>query len=1482
MVSILLININRVFAQTVQPIPKQTSSGWTTNNPFHTDVFVENKGQFNDWAKSTLPILYAVNNADKIFFTKQGVIFRVQKQDSLSEEERENQEHNTKEKDQEEEEKMFFVSMNWEGCNPNVELIVSDVSEGYYTFAEKGYENVKAKGYKKLLYKDLYHNIDVEYTIPAKGGIKYKIVLHPGANPSLLKMNYSGDVEELKTNYEGNTIIESLAGAIIDHAPLSYYEESKQALKSSFKISNNTVSFKLHTSSPSQQTIIIDPWTTTSTSLDTNNIALDIDYDIYGNVFVSGGSYPFKLSKYSNTGAHLWTFTNPSNWGFPQEYSKFCVLPNSGTTFIAEGSLFTGTSNRIMKIDYNGVLNYTSQGFGQNNEIWHMFYNNCSRQLIGFGGGTNSTHNIKLIADTNLSSGTSKCFNGLSCSRNDIASSIMDNNGDFYALMTSNVCTTVEGHLQKSLYSTSYSPPLAFDVQSYCTFNELQSLHGISGSIKTVRANALALNNNYVFTYDGKTLKVWDKTIGSLLDSIIVDNTYATGNLRVHEGIDVDGCNTIYVGGSSKVHVYTFTGNSFTTLSPITANITGNVHDVKLNRSSGKLYVCGNGFVTEAIPPIACFISQIQTILTVTTDSCVGSACVKATGGIPPYHYQWSNGSTDSCITNLFTGVYTVTLTDNSCAYTYHIDTVTINSLINLAIAPFNPVICKGDSITLVALSTNTDIAYHWNTGSNENAIRVAPSANTSYNITVNNSTCSANTSVVVNVNPIKQTTINPVICQGTSFHVGTHYYNSTGIYVDTLSTSLGCDSIITTKLIVNPTKQTTLNPVICQGKIFHVGIHSYSATGIYKDTLTTYLGCDSIVTTNLTVNSSINIAQYSPICQGEIYPVGTHVYTTAGTYLDSLTSIITGCDSIVTTILSIYPVYHINVNKTICQGKIYHVGIHNYTTSGTYIDTLTTYYLSCDSIITSNLTVNPVKDIIINPVICQGEIVTIGTHTYNIAGTYIDTLSTSLGCDSIITTNLTVNPTKQTTLNPVICQGEAVTIGTHSYTIAGVYNDTLSTSLGCDSIITINLTVNPTKQTTLNPVICQGEIFNVGVHFYNTSGTYIDSLTTFLGCDSIITTNLTVKPIYNITDNKTICEGEVVSVGTNNYNNTGTYIDTLSTSLGCDSIITTYLTVNPVKVSTINPIICQGEFYQIGVHAYNTAGTYKDTLSTSLGCDSIVTTNLIIIPQYNIILNRFICQGQMYQVGIHNYTTTGIYKDTLTTLNSGCDSIITTNLFVNPIKHTTVNPVICQGEAYYMDSHPYTLAGTYVDTLITSIGCDSIVTINLLVVPFPIINLGNDSTLCYGQSLSLDATYQYATYLWQDNSTNPTYNVNHEGTYYVKLSIDSNCFANDTINIYYKYCDTSIYIPNSFTPNGDGLNDVFTIKTNYNFINFKLVIYDRWGELLFESDDINKGWDGTYKGKVAPLNVYIYQFTGTIKETGENIKKTGRVTVVR
>ncbi len=167
--------------------------------------------------------------------------------------------------------------------------------------------------------------------------------------------------------------------------------------------------------------------------------------------------------------------------------------------------------------------------------------------------------------------------------------------------------------------------------------------------------------------------------------------------------------------------------------------------------------------------------------------------------------------------------------------------------------------------------------------------------------------------------------------------------------------------------------------------------------------------------------------------------------------------------------------------------------------------------------------------------------------------------------------------------------------------------------------------------------------------------------------------------------------------------------------------------------------------------------------------------------------------------------------------------------------------------------------------------------------------SLGNDTTLCVGQSLTLSPNMPNATYTWQDGSHDSIFKVTHAGTYWVRAYFaDYNITTYDTINIMYKDCDTTekiipdIYIPNSFTPNGDGKNDVFKVVSLYEFSEFKLSIYNRWQGLLFDSDDINIGWDGTYKGKPVPLGVYVYQLTATIKDTGEQRKITGRVTVVR
>jgi uncharacterized repeat protein (TIGR03803 family) len=175
------------------------------------------------------------------------------------------------------------------------------------------------------------------------------------------------------------------------------------------------------------------------------------------------------------------------------------------------------------------------------------------------------------------------------------------------------------------------------------------------------------------------------------------------------------------------------------------------------------------------------------------------------------------------------------------------------------------------------------------------------------------------------------------------------------------------------------------------------------------------------------------------------------------------------------------------------------------------------------------------------------------------------------------------------------ICPGESVTVGSSTYNATGVFTDVLQAVTGCDSIVTTNLTVRSANTFIQSPTLCAGESITVGANTYNTSATYIDVLTSLVtGCDSTVTTNLTVRPPNTFTQSPVICQGESVTVGNNTYTTSNTYIDVLTSVVtGCDSTVTTNLTVelctgiNNHEVSDIiiypNPVK-----FEITVSGYN------------------------------------------------------------------------------------------------------------------------------------------------------------------------------------------------------------------------------------------------------------------------------------------------------
>ncbi len=141
------------------------------------------------------------------------------------------------------------------------------------------------------------------------------------------------------------------------------------------------------------------------------------------------------------------------------------------------------------------------------------------------------------------------------------------------------------------------------------------------------------------------------------------------------------------------------------------------------------------------------------------------------------------------------------------------------------------------------------------------------------------------------------------------------------------------------------------------------------------------------------------------------------------------------------------------------------------------------------------------------------------------------------------------------------------------------------------------------------------------------------------------------------------------------------------------------------------------------------------------------------------------------------------------------------------------------------------------------------------MVYPEPKAFIGLDTALCEYEEKELDAGSFGLQYLWNTGETTRNITVQKRGTYWVNI-YTGECFSTDTIVL--SACQPVTYIPNVFTPNNDGINDEFRI-IGKDLHQSQLLIYNRWGECVFESNDINTGWDGRYKGNMCPQDTYLW-----------------------
>ena len=603
-------------------------------------------------------------------------------------------------------------------------------------------------------------------------------------------------------------------------------------------------------------------------------------------------------------------------------------------------------------------------------------------------------------------------------------------------------------------------------------------------------------------------------------------------------------------------------------------------------------------------------------------------------------------------------------------------------------------------------------------------------------------------------------------ICEGESYEFEGQTLTIADIYTATYQTTSGCDSTITLELTVLEHTEGERNIALCEGEMFEGTAYTESTT--FQTVLTNAVGCDSTLTTNILVSPVFENTIPTQVCEGETFL--DLVINSDTTIILNQTSV-NGCDSITNYQVELLRPVVVNLEQQICTGESFLFAGEARTETNQYIEVLTAAN-GCDSTTILDLQVLQSIEISQAESICEGESYEFEGQTLTIADIYTATYQTTSGCDSTITLELTVLEHTEGERNIALCEGEMFE-GT-AYTESTTFQTILENAVGCDSTLTTNITVSPVFENTIPTQVCEGETFLDLV--INSDTTIILNQTSVNGCDSITNYEVEMLRPVVVTLERQICENETFEFDGLLLNETGQYTQTITGSNSCDSTTILNLQVLQVIETSLEGTVCRGETYEFGNQMLSEAGIYIDSLVTATGCDSVVTLNLAVLETSENTIDVNLCAGEMYLGQV--YTESTILTDEL--INGvGCDSILTTNVIVAPIYEQTELVDLCRGD-FFIGSNRF--SDTTFAILYQSMeGCDSLVNYELAIEDLSDFEIEGDISLCPDESSLLSAG-NFASYEWNSGESTSAVEITTTGWYAVTVTSDLGCIASDSV----------------------------------------------------------------------------------------------------
>jgi len=749
----------------------------------------------------------------------------------------------------------------------------------------------------------------------------------------------------------------------------------------------------------------------------------------------------------------------------------------------------------------------------------------------------------------------------------------------------------------------------------------------------------------------------------------------------------------------------------------------------------------------------------------------------------------------------------------------------------------------------------------------------------------------------------------------------------------------------------------------LCDGDSIWLGYYHESEAGDYENTFNTLDGCDSVVTTTISILPAINIAQQSTTCDSA--SVGVFI-----TYLDNPS----GCDTVVTTTVSLLPSDTTLINLFSCAQA--DVG----TTSQTLIN-----QNGCDSlVITTTGYIPPIDTSAIFQTTCDSASL----------GVIYDTLTGADGCDSLIITTTAIAPSDTTYLNGVSCDPSRI----------GVSQTIFNNSMGCDSLVITTIVAGVPDTTYMLSTSCDSSSLGVFETHYTTAqqcdslvittvtysaqdstfitssscdpsdvGVFVQTLINSFGCDSIVTETVTILPSDAIAINSTTCDPIEA----------GVFINTLINQYGCDSIVTETITLLPSDETFLTGTTCMSSeagmfitthFNQYGCDSIVTLtvsmipsdttilsfktcdpaeiGNIENLFIGQDGCDSLVmeTTSLFPLPQLNLVVTSdfngygISCFGEhdgsietltagenpfqySWSTGDTTQSITGLGAgdyDVLITDANGCQAsgsivlnqpevfsigfeVSQPDCFTNEdgaitvLQSGGVLPVRYSKDGINYQSSPIFTdlsAGSYTLTALDANDCEAKEIIMINVSIDINVDLGDDQIIMPGDTSTIEALVNVpydslASITWTGlmNPNCPTCLTQFVApiittAYTVSVSNAQGCSDLDSMIVFLQR-NIDIYVPNVFSPNGDGINDYLLISAGADVEEIEsFTIFDRWGNMIYLNEhflpnDLSEAWDGRRKGVTLNPGVFVYKMIAHFSD-GRVEMRYGDVTLMR